>query len=199
MVRIKKQYRQPDGTIIEVEGSEAEIEAFEKKQRKQKQQIESEEKKKTILYGKDLDEIRKIIREELAALPPKIEYRYHYYPRYDNPYWVNPTPYYYRPFWSTGDTYGGSITCDAKVGTVSNTNASEWLQKLSVGDIKLTATSPKSETRVDASKFNWSNVSDLIDVGMSTIGGNSIVDANSNKIGGWSTHNCNTTYKMSGA
>jgi hypothetical protein len=93
-VKIKKQYKQPDGTIIEVEGSEAEIEAFEKKQHKQKRQIEESERKKTILYGKDLEEIRKIIQEELKKMP-RVEnyydYEHHYhYPQQTNPYWVNP-------------------------------------------------------------------------------------------------------------
>jgi hypothetical protein len=76
MIRVKKQYKQSDGTLIEVEGTEDEIERFEKKQRKQKSSNEQAEKKKTILYGKEFEEIRKIIREEIAAAPARIEYRY---------------------------------------------------------------------------------------------------------------------------
>lgn len=86
-IKIKKQYKQADGTLIEVEGTEAEVEAFEKKQRKQKQQIEETEKKRTILYGKDLDLLRKIIAEELAK-QPKYNYHYHYPPPYYRPYWA---------------------------------------------------------------------------------------------------------------
>ena len=119
MVKIKKQYKQADGTIIEVEGTEAEIEGFEKKQTKQKAQIEQSERKKTILYGKDLEEIRKIVREELAkqARPIVYEYRYFNYP-------------YYQPQWSLGPViYGQSSTCgainttDNKITCTTNTTA----------------------------------------------------------------------------
>ena len=96
MVRIKKQYKQPDGTLIEVEGTEAEIEAFERKQQKQKATIEETSRKKTILYGKDLEEIRKIVQEEIAKIPPKVEYRYVYEYR-PAPYWVNPPNPWYQP------------------------------------------------------------------------------------------------------
>lgn len=114
MVKIKKQYKQPDGTIIEVEGTEAEIEGFEKKQQKQKAQIEQSERKKTILYGKDLEEIRKIVREELAKQARPIVYEYRYY----NP---QPYPYIYQPGWSIAPAiYGASSTCGALNTTTDN-------------------------------------------------------------------------------
>jgi hypothetical protein len=95
-IKIKKQYKNDDGTITEVEGSEADVEAFEKKQRKQKSQIEQTEKKRTILYGKDLEDLRKLIQEELAKNPPVrqvYEYRYIYQqPSYiGTPVWYGST------------------------------------------------------------------------------------------------------------
>ncbi len=94
-MKITKQYKQLDGTLITVEGEEWEIEAFEKKQRKQKASIEkeqAEQRKKTVLYGRDLEEIRKIVQEEIAKAPPKTVYEYRYIPNpyYSNPWWVNP-------------------------------------------------------------------------------------------------------------
>lgn len=127
-LKIKKQYRQPDGTLIEIEGTEAEIESFEKKQRKQKQQIESEEKKKTILYGKDLEEIRKIVQEEITKIP-RIEYHYH-----------GSAVSHWFPAWSGGSHAIGSsdaviptITTGASI-TVSNDSipTNRWLSMGSV-------------------------------------------------------------------
>jgi hypothetical protein len=134
MVRIKKQYKQPDGTIIEVEGSESEIEAFEKKQKKQKQQIEETERKKTILYGKDLEEIRKIVREEVAKVSRPIVYEYRYYPHYVQPL--------YQPGWSIGPAIYGN-TCSSNLiatGTVSTCNTDNMKFTLTTTD------SPESVT-----------------------------------------------------
>lgn len=126
MVRIRKQYKQPDGTLIEVEGTESEIEAFEKKQQKQKVSNEQAEKKRTILYGKDaLEEFRKIVREEIAAAPPRIEYRYLPYPYYPHTYWVNPwvQPLLPQPLitWTIGQNTNGiagqTVTCTGATGS----------------------------------------------------------------------------------
>lgn len=73
-LKIKKNIKQQDGTIIELEGTEAEIEAWEKKQAK-RQKSENIKQEKTILYGKDLlKNIRKIIVKEIAKRPSQIIY-----------------------------------------------------------------------------------------------------------------------------
>lgn len=122
-LKIKKQYRNPDGTLIEVEGTEAEIESFEKKQRKQKQQIESDEKKKTILYGKEFEEaVRKIVREETDKNNPVrtvIEYRYIYQPAQTTTWTPNPN----QPVWisvGSSTTAAGSSNYTGQISTTSN-------------------------------------------------------------------------------
>lgn len=51
-MKIRKQYKNEDGTITEVEGTEEEIAKFEKK--RNKKQDEGATKKKDILYGKEI-------------------------------------------------------------------------------------------------------------------------------------------------
>lgn len=50
-IKIRKQYKNDDGTITEVEGTEEEIAKYERKRDKKKD--ESTTKKKDILYGKE--------------------------------------------------------------------------------------------------------------------------------------------------
>ena len=69
-VKITKQIKQDDGTTITIEGTESEVEAFEKKLERKKssrQHDESLKSKKTILHGKDLAEIAKIVKEAIEA------------------------------------------------------------------------------------------------------------------------------------
>jgi hypothetical protein len=93
-MKIKKQYKQDDGTLIEVEGEEWEIEAYEKKQAKKN---ESLKKKKEILHGKAAEEILKIknamnelkkfIVDELIKLQTVREVHHWHY---NNGYWWRP-------------------------------------------------------------------------------------------------------------
>lgn len=122
-IRIKKQYKQSDGTLIEVEGSEAEIESFEKKQHKQKSQIEQAEKKKTILYGKDLENLRELIQDELAKNPP-IRQVYEYRYIYQQPNYIN-VPYFFTTT-TVADTvpswYGSTCSSTGILTTTTNLN-----------------------------------------------------------------------------
>jgi hypothetical protein len=86
-VHIKKIIRDAVGNILEeIEGTEAEIEAYEKKQGKRQKALEELKKKKEVLLGKMAEaDLRKLIAEEIAKQP---HYHYHYqytYPQY-SPY-----------------------------------------------------------------------------------------------------------------
>lgn len=94
MLKIKKQIKNSDGTFIEIEGTEEEIERFEKKQKKK---YESEQKRKEVLLGKtkklkgiDVEELRKVLSEEIAKLQA-IKEVHHWY--YNNGWWWR--PWYY--------------------------------------------------------------------------------------------------------
>lgn len=88
-VHIKKVVYDPQGRIVEeYEGDEAEVENYEKKSQKKRQSEDATKSKKEILRGKELEEFRKIVREEIEKMPPRIEYRY--YPYIPQPQWVNP-------------------------------------------------------------------------------------------------------------
>lgn len=113
-LKIKKQIKNPDGTFTELEGTEAEIEAYEKKQRKKN---ESVQKKREILT----DEIRRMVQDEVAKIPPTIvNIPYPVYPpeplpwRTTGPFaprWPEPLPYI---TWTSNEIInsGGSLTCE---------------------------------------------------------------------------------------
>jgi hypothetical protein len=93
-LKIKKQYKNADGTITEVEGTEAEVESFEKKNNKKN---ESAQKKKEILHGKkaknvDMEELKRFLIEEVQKLAA-IREVHHWY--YNNGWW-------WRPWWFNG-------------------------------------------------------------------------------------------------
>jgi hypothetical protein len=95
-LKIKKSYPDPQnpGRFIEVEGTEAEIESYEKKQNKKN---ESSQKKRDILHGKkaknfDMDELKRFLVEELQKLAA-IREVHHWY--YNNGWW-------WRPWWLNG-------------------------------------------------------------------------------------------------
>lgn len=95
-LKIKKVILNDKGQVVEeLEGTEAEIEAYERKQSKKNETVG---RKKELLK----DEIRRMIKEEIAASPPKVEHHFHTTTevRYvNNPPWrwvpapyVNPYP-----------------------------------------------------------------------------------------------------------
>jgi hypothetical protein len=143
MLKIKKQYKQADGTLIEVEGDEAEIEAFEKKQRKQKAQIESESRKKTILYGKELEDlIRRIAAEEAAKATPKVEHHWHYD-------WRPWNGYYWRPLWDgVSWTYQYSTAANPGDGNYTVCNSAADLSS-AIGISEIDALSATKGTALD--------------------------------------------------
>ena len=175
------------GTLIEVEGTEEEIERFEKKQQKQKASLEKEQaesRKKTILYGKDLEEIRKIVREEIArAALTKTTYEYrYYYPGYNpNPYWVNPNPYY-QPIWmgvstnqntvSSGQISAGQLNTDSNNWTLSTANVSS-------GPVTFTAATGSASNTVSVYASKTSAVKGLLDAGSVSGQWSSVVGSNS--------------------
>ena len=72
-VKIRKQVLNDQGLVIEeYEGTEEEVEAYEKKRAK-RSQTESAKKQRTVLHGKDLEDIRGVVKEELAKLPPPVQ------------------------------------------------------------------------------------------------------------------------------
>lgn len=149
MLKIKKQVKDPEtGLITEIEGSEAEVEAFLKKHEKMRQQ-ESPKRKRDLILGKGMSEadLRRIIREEIAAAPKaaQVIHWHHNNGWWWAPYW-NPTiggvSYYYTSSDPNVDpvkiTYASTNNADevaSKVGltsnwvsSVSNTVTSQGLQ-----------------------------------------------------------------------
>jgi hypothetical protein len=113
-VKIKKVILNDKGEVIEeYEGTEEEVEAYEKKRSKKQ---ESVQRRKELLK----DEIRRMIKEEIAAAPTKIEHHFHtnteirYMPApVINPgRWVEPwQPYTPGPIWiaTNGDNTSGLL------------------------------------------------------------------------------------------
>ena len=152
-LKIKKQIKNSDGTITELEGTEAEVEAFLRKQEKKKESIEN--RKKDLILGKSATEqIRKLIQEEIAKIPPARDIHHWHY---DNGYWWRPLwangvwTYQYtqanpNTWYSTaglGDTYGGVLTCanissqEADKGILTCNSALELGNILGTGESKV--------------------------------------------------------------
>jgi hypothetical protein len=161
MVKIRKEYKQPDGTIIEVEGTEEEIEKYERKQKKKQ---EGAEKNKRVLYGKmtraaaralkdrqNLDELKKFITEEMMKLQAVREIHHWYF---NNGWW-------WRPWWFNGNvTYiysqtSPSANFSGPVDTFNVTNDAGRLNEIigvNVGSLLTSATN-----NVYASSYSISN------------------------------------------
>jgi hypothetical protein len=132
-LKIKKQIKNPDGTMTEIEGTEAEVEAFLRKAQKQNETAEKAERKKNLILGKEAKaEIQKMIEdavriaigahEILKQHGSSVVHEHHYY-RHGGYYWQ---PWYdgsyrYRPF--NSDIW---VTCNslAEVGTSIGTDVS---------------------------------------------------------------------------
>lgn len=84
-LRIKKQYKQPDGTIIEIEGTLDEIAQYEKNLNKTQKKEEVVKKKKELLK----DEVQRLVKEELAKNPQQVM---HFHYRYEWPLVPNYVP-----------------------------------------------------------------------------------------------------------
>lgn len=137
MLRIKKQIKQPDGTILEIEGTEAEIEAYEKKQNKKN---ESAQKKKEILHGKkakklDMEELKRFLSEEIQKLAA-IREVHHWY--FNNGWW-------WRPWYFNGQTtyiYSQTQPASGYVGDISNfyttTNAADLSKNIGLNTNEIT-------------------------------------------------------------
>jgi hypothetical protein len=94
-LKIKKSYKQSDGTILEVEGTEAEIEVFEKKQDKRRQTENKSKERKLLLDGrKTLDKMTKaeLLKLVEEAIQKKISaperHIHHWY--YTGGWWWRP-------------------------------------------------------------------------------------------------------------
>jgi hypothetical protein len=133
-LQIRKTYKDPTGgTETYVEGTEAEVEAYEKKQEKKRITQEQTAKKKRVLLGKGMVEadLRRIIREEIAAAPPKtVEHHwYNYNGWWWRPYVVGPLgswTYQYTntdPGLSTGQVYcttNSAAELSSQIGMATN-------------------------------------------------------------------------------
>jgi hypothetical protein len=74
-LRIKKQYKQPDGTVIEIEGTLDEIAQYEKNLNKTQKKEDVFKKKKELLK----DEIRRLVQDELEKHPQQsLHFHYQY-------------------------------------------------------------------------------------------------------------------------
>jgi hypothetical protein len=140
-LKIKKQIKNSDGTITELEGTEAEVEAFLKKQNKKDESTQT--KKKNLILGK---EMAAVIQDMIDAaitkhalhnhlnLQPKEVHHWHF----NNGYW-------WRPAWVGGVfTYQTSNVDPNVYGTTGITlcnNVSELSSKIGV---------PQSEIPVNA-------------------------------------------------
>lgn len=107
-LRVKKQIKNPDGTITEIEGTEAEVEAFLRKHDKMKEAPVAKPKRDLIL-GKDAeDRIRQLIGEELGKrlmtheqladfirrTAPATGQTHHYH------HWYHDNGWWWRPYWT---------------------------------------------------------------------------------------------------
>jgi len=96
-LNIKKQIKNSDGTITEIQGTEAEIEAYEKKNEKKQQSEQAKKERKLLLESqKTIEKMTKkdlmeLIQKMLAAAPTRDIHHWHY----DNGYW-------WRPWWQNG-------------------------------------------------------------------------------------------------
>lgn len=96
-LNIKKQIKNSDGTITEIQGTEAEIEAYEKKSEKKQQSENAKKERKLLLESqKTIEKMTKkdlmeLIQKMLAAAPTRDIHHWHY----DNGYW-------WRPWWQNG-------------------------------------------------------------------------------------------------
>lgn len=153
MLRIKKQYKQPDGTMIEVEGSEAELEAYEKKQQKKN---ESAQRKKEILHGKAkklaakalaskeaLEELRKFISDEMAKKQAIKEVHHWYYNNgwWWRPWWVDGTVTYLYSQTQPTVTYNGDTSV-----FYSSTNANDVGKSIGLAANTITNKTPSATT-----------------------------------------------------
>ena len=71
-MKIRKQYKNDDGTITEVEGTEEEIAKYERKRDKKKD--EGTSKKKDILYGKEVVYVQHYVYVPQPVLVPQAPY-----------------------------------------------------------------------------------------------------------------------------
>jgi hypothetical protein len=182
-LKVKKSYPDPNnpGRFIEVEGTEAEIESFEKKQQKKN---ESATRKKEILHGKAarslknadvIEELKKFIAQEVAKITAAREVHHWYF---NNGWW-------WRPWYFNGQTtYLYSTTAPNTAGwetSIISCNSSNELQ---------TATGVVSEvadalTNGNSTIGNYVNTNGLV---YGTSGYSYTMD--NSQIGNWS---CTTT------
>lgn len=140
MLKVKKQIKQQDGTVVEVEGTEAEVEAFERKHEKKQQSEQSKKERKLLLDSKrtldkltkkELLELLELLEQALAkqAQPTVVHHWYH-----SNGWW-------WRPWWQDGIwTYQYTQTDPNWV--LTNTNGTGWMN--SNAGVNLNANSSQS-------------------------------------------------------
>lgn len=140
-LKIKKQIKNSDGTITELEGTEAEIEAFLKKESKKQ---ESVQKKKSLILGKGMEaRIREIIAEELAKLPAAQTSTYHHWYHYNGWWW--------RPYYTLGGSWlyqytnsnptnytANSLSCSENTGVMTCQSAQELSKMVGVPEHQAT-------------------------------------------------------------
>lgn len=100
-LRIKKQIKNSDGTITEIEGTEAEVESFIRKHQKRNESPES--KKKNLILGKEAVELVESLIKHYISIHELTKrhgtdfdsvVNHHYYYRYGG--------YWYYPYWFNG-------------------------------------------------------------------------------------------------
>ena len=98
-LKIKKQIKNSDGTITELEGTEAEVEAFLKKQSKKDESLV--QKKKNLILGK---EMRAAIQEMIdAAFANESANTYKRAPQIIEHHWHHYNGWWWKPQWYNGN------------------------------------------------------------------------------------------------
>jgi len=98
MLKIKKQIKNSDGTITELEGTEAEVEAFLKKQSKKDETVSP--KKKNLILGKEMQAaVQQLIDEAITAHLLRFN---HLNTHTVEHHWYQSNGWWWKPYWDQG-------------------------------------------------------------------------------------------------
>jgi hypothetical protein len=167
-LKIKKQIKNSDGTITELEGTEAEVEAFLKKQSKKDESLV--QKKKNLILGREMRAaIQEMIDDALnktAQFSQSKVVEHHWY--HNNGWWWRPTwvggNYVYQATQYDPNRYAvasnNCITCNSSAELGSNIGVNEGFVVNTVGQ----GVSNLVGTKVTASDYasNWCAVTNTV-------------------------------------
>ena len=153
-LKIKKQIKNTDGTITEVEGTEAEVEAFLKKQNKRNEDVE--QKKRNLILGKEaLAEVQKMID---AAIIRHNLLQNHNGNAVIHQHWYHNNGYWWQPRW-TGNRYDYVYTMQNPTFGTGLTDAvycssNELSSKIGVNSTEI-ANALSSVSTITSDKSKW--------------------------------------------